>query len=688
MSDVTEQKSLTENYANTIWAVADLLHGPFNDDEYGEVILPFVLLRRFECVLQPTRKAVLERSAQLTALKIFNEMQTTALCSITGVPFYNTSKFSLATLGQDHVRDNLIAYKDGFSKNVRDILDHFEFNRICARLEKADKLFPVVDFFQALDMNVHPRVMSNLYEELIWRFADTKHKASKEYLTPRDIVHLATTLVLDSDNTILTATSGLIRTCYDPTCGTCGFITDAMEFIREATHDNKLRTELQPYGQEINDVAWAMGKAMMLLTGCNADSTGSTSRDLSTHILQGDTLKTDCHLGKKFDFVFSNPPFGMDWKDAYDSVKTDSRFAVGLPPKSDGSMLFLTHVARKMAPAVYDAQGELERCGHGAIVLSGSPLFTGGAGSGSSEIRRWLLEEDLVEAIVQMPGELFYNTSIVSYLWILASGKPKNRRGKVLLIDATSFKTPIRNIGNKRYQISPEQITKIAEVFRDYKDGDFSKVLDYQELGYRAVTIQCPLKARLHLTTDTINAALDQPMVKGKLSDEDLETLRTILNEHTKETGVHWIDTFGQIAKGKGVKLTKAFLKTLFAPLTVKDSEGETVKDNKGNVVYDPDLKQVENIPLVESVDEYFEREVKPFLPDAVIDRTVTDPKEPFPTDDGGNAHPKTPGIVGYEINFNKYFYKYVPPRNPEEIAEEIKALEAETAKLMKELFE
>ena len=256
-----------------------------------------------------------------------------------------------------------------------------------------------------------------------------------------------------------------------------------------------------------------------------------------------------------------------------------------------------------------------------------------------------------------------------------------------MLIDATSFKTPIRNIGNKRYQISPEQITKIAEVFRDYKDGDFSKVLDYQELGYRAVTIQCPLKARLNLTTDTINAALDQPMVTGKLSDEDLETLRTILNEHTKETGVHWIDTFGQIAKGKGVKLTKAFLKTLFAPLTVKDSEGEIVKDNKGNIVYDPDLKQVENIPLVESVDEYFEREVKPFLPDAVIDRTVTDPKEPFSTDDDGKAHPKTPGIVGYEINFNKYFYKYVPPRNPEEIAEEIKALEEETAEMMKELF-
>ena len=687
MSDVTEQKSLTENYANAIWAVADLLHGPFNDDEYGEVILPFVLLRRFECVLASTREKVLQRSAQLTALKIFGEQQAIALCSITGVPFYNTSQFTLETLGQAHTRDNIIAYKDGFSKNVRDILDHFEFNRICARLEKAEKLYPVVDFFQALDMNVHSRVMSNLYEELIWRFADTKHKASKEYLTPRDIVHLATTLVLDSDQTILNATSGLIRTCYDPTCGTCGFITDAMEFIRESTNSNRLRTELQPYGQEINDVAWAMGKAMMLLTGCNSEDEESTSSDLSKNILQGDTLKTDCHLGTKFDFVFSNPPFGMDWKDAYNTVKDDPRFAVGLPPKSDGSMLFLTHVARKMAPAVYDANGDLERCGHGAIVLSGSPLFTGGAGSGSSEIRRWLLEEDLVEAIVQMPGELFYNTSIVSYLWILASGKPKNRRGKVLLIDASSFKTSMRNIGNKRYQISPEQIAKIAEIFRDYKDGDCSKVLDYQELGYRAVTIQCPLKARLNLTTDNINAALDQPMVKGKLSDEDLETLRTILNEHTKETGVHWIDTFGQIAKGKGVKLTKAFLKTLFAPLTVKDAEGEIVKDNKGNIVYDPDLKQVENIPLVESVDAYFEREVKPFLPDAVIDRTVTDPKEPFPTDDDGKAHPKTPGIVGYEINFNKYFYKYVPSRNPEEIAEEIKALEAETAKLMEDLF-
>lgn len=688
MADVNTLKEQTQNFANEIWTVADILHGPFNDDEYGEVILPFVLLRRFECVLKPTRERVLQRSAQLTALKIFGEMQDRALCSITGVPFYNTSKYSLETLGQDHLRDNIIAYKDGFSKNVRDILDHFEFNRICARLEKAEKLYPVVDFFQALDMNVHPRVMSNLYEELIWRFADTKHKASKEYLTPRDIVHLATTLVLDSDNTILNATSGLIRTCYDPTCGTCGFITDAMEFIRDATNDNKLRTELQPYGQEINDVAWAMGKAMMLLTGCNSEDEGSTSRDLSKNILQGNTLKTDCHLGTTFDFVFSNPPFGMDWKDEYDTVKNDPRFVVGLPPKSDGSMLFLTHVARKMAPAVYNEQDELERCGHGAIVLSGSPLFTGGAGSGSSEIRRWLLEKDLVEAIVQLPSDLFYNTAIVTYLWVLASGKPKARRGKVLLIDATSFKTPIRNIGNKRCQISPEQIAKIAEIFRDYQDSEYSKVLDYQELGYRSVTIQCPLKARLSLTPDTINAALDQPMVKGKLSDEDLETLRGILHEHTEETAVHWVDTFGKIAKDKGVKLTKAFLKNLFAPLTVKDAEGEIVKDNKGNIVYDPDLKQIENIPLVENVDEYFEREVKPFLPDAVIDRTVTDPKESFPTDEDGKVHPKTPGIVGYEINFNKYFYKYVPPRNPEEIAEEIKALEAETAKLMKELFE
>lgn len=408
MADVNTLKEQTQNFANEIWAVADILHGPFNDDEYGEVILPFALLRRFECVLAEKREDVRNASMMLTNIGVTDDDQYDQLCVVSGLPFYNTSKFTLETLGSAHTKDNLIFYKNGFSKNVRNIFDHFDFDRICAKLDKHEKTYPVVEFFRKLDFNVKPRAMSNLYEELIWKFADTKHKASKEYLTPRDIVHLATTLVFDSDEQALTSTNGLIRTIYDPTAGTCGFITDSMDFIREQTSDNPLRTELQPAGQEVNDIAWAMGKAMLLLTGCESAST----LDRSEGLLRGDTLKNDLHIGETYDYVFSNPPFGMDWSDTYDFVKSDPRFAMGLPPKSDGSMLFLAHVAQKMKAPVRDETGKVIQSGHGAIVLSGSPLFTGGAGSGPSEIRRWLFEKDKVEAIIQLPTELFYNTSI------------------------------------------------------------------------------------------------------------------------------------------------------------------------------------------------------------------------------------------------------------------------------------
>lgn len=676
MADVNTLKEQTQNFANEIWTVADILHGPFNDDEYGEVILPFALLRRFECVLHEKREEVRQASLMLTNIGVTDDDQYSQLCVVSGLPFYNTSKYTLATLGSEHTKDNLIYYKNGFSKNVREIFDHFDFDRICAKLEKHEKTFTVVEFFKKLDLNVKPRAMSNLYEELIWKFADTKHKASKEYLTPRDIVHLATTLVLDSDEEALTSTKGLIRTIYDPTAGTCGFITDAMDFIRDQTADNPLRTELQPAGQEVNDIAWAMGKAMLLLTGCEAPNADAAMRDMSVGLLRGDTLKNDLHISDTYDYVFSNPPFGMDWSDTYDSVKSDPRFAMGLPPKSDGSMLFLAHVTQKMKAPVRDETGKVIQSGHGAIVLSGSPLFTGGAGSGPSEIRRWLFEKDKVEAIIQLPSELFYNTSISSYLWILNSGKPEERKNKTLLIDASSLKTPIRNIGNKRYMISPEQIEQIAVVFRDFVDTDISKVVDYREVGYRAVTIQCPRRIKYVITEDKIKEVMNLSVVKEKLSENARNILRDRLTLRIGEVKANFFDYFTDELKIFKVKLTKPVIKAIDGVLAEEDPTGDICNDSKGNVIFNPESKQVENIPLTTDVETYLNEEVKPFVPDAMVDQTVTDAKD-------GKA-----GIVGYEINFNKYFYKYVPPRNPEEIAQEIKALEAETTKLMKELFE
>jgi len=675
MADINELKAQTENFANAIWALADILHGPFNDDEYGEVILPFALLRRFECVLEPTRTQVQETLRLLEEMKITGENQYDPLCVAAGFPFYNTSKFTLATIGTEHTKENLIAYKDAFSSNVRSILDHFEFEIICERLRKSEKIYAVVDFFQRLDLNVPPRVMSNIYEELIWRFADTKHKASKEYLTPRDVVHLATTLVLDSDSEALTSTEGLMRTIYDPTCGTCGFITDAMNFIRETTANNPARTTLVPYGQDINDTAWAMGKAMILLSGLENSEQGATTQDESKNILLGDTLKTDLHASTCFDYVFSNPPFGMDWKDVADHVLHDPRFSVGVPPKSDGSMLFLTHVAKKMAPVVKDENGAIKKSGHGAIVLSGSPLFTGGAGSGSSEIRRWLFENDLVDAIIQLPSDLFYNTSITTYLWILCNGKPEGRKGKVLLVDASSFKTPIKSIGKKRYMISSDQISKLEALFRDFKNTEYTKVFNFQEFGYRSITIQRPLRKKLVITNEAIERLMETKVVQ-KLSDSDLSTLETVLQAHVgTEKPYSWASDLAKDQTIKSIKLNKAIQTAMQKEFGVSDPGCEPVFDDKGNPIWDPELKQIENVLLDEDLQEYMDREVLPFIPDAVLDESEKDAKD-------GKV-----GIVGYEVNFNKYFYKYVLPRTPDEIAKELLDLEKETTLLMRELF-
>mgnify|MGYP005940813139 CR=1 FL=1 len=668
MADINEQKAQTENFANAIWTVADILHGPFSDDEYGEVILPFALLRRFECVLEPTRAKVQESVKMLEDMRVTGDNQYSPLCVAAGFPFYNTSKFTLATIGAEHTKENLIAYKDAFSPNIRAIFDHFEFERICERLRKSEKIYVVVDFFKKLDLNVPPRVMSNLYEELIWRFADTKHKASKEYLTPRDVVHLATTLVLDSDGDALTSTDGLMRTIYDPTCGTCGFITDAMNFIREATADSPSRTTLIPYGQEINDIAWAMGKAMILLSGMECGTTG----DKSQNILQGNTLKEDKHAGKTFDYVFSNPPFGMDWKDVGNDVAKDPRFVAGLPPKSDGSMLFLTHVARKMAAPKKDANGKVVQSGHAAIVLSGSPLFTGPAGSGSSEIRRWLLDQDIVEAIVQMPRELFYNTAISSYLWILNSGKAEARKNKVLLVNASSFKTPIKNIGKKRYMMSETQISQIAALFRDFTDTPYSKVLPSDVFFYRTITIRKPLRANLELNENSIQAAVSLESVSSKLSAEDQETLRALLTQHKGTYPLDWMATFGDLAKAKGLKLSKPMLTAIEGVLQVKNPAAQPCHDKHGHVVLDTSFKQNWYVPFDVSVDQFVAQEIRPFISDACLDRKVKDKK-----DDGI-------GKVGCEISFNKYFFKEDNTLSAKALADKIDNIQSDISELVK----
>ena len=650
-----------------------MLRGAFQEDDYGTIILPFALLRRIECALAQTREAVVQQYEKMCNLGMVLESNySDILKKEAGAPFFNTTKITLNNIGASNTRSDMEAYLDGFSGNIREIFDKMNFKNICDQLQATDLLYSTIQHFKNLDLSpktIPTRVMSNIYEELIWRFATTKHKQSKEFLTPRDVVRLATTLVLETDNGLLTSDSGQIRTVYDPTCGSCGFISDAIELIQEYAEQSQAKYPpmLIPYGQEIAPIAWSIGKAMMLLQSMRdtQDDSKAIPVDKSEEIALGNTLTDDKHAGEKFDYVFSNPPFGMDWTKSYSTVAKDARFAtVGLPPKSDGSMLFLTHVAKKLADN-----------GKGAIILSGSPLFTGGAGSGSSNIRRWLFESDIVETIIQLPGSLFYNTSIQTYLWLLNNGKPENKKNKVQLINASEFKTPIRNVGSKRYIISDKDIEAIAREVANYKDSDISKICDYRDFGYRSVTIQRPLRAKCVISQERIDALLSHKALE-KLSDTDMSKVRTELETaRDQDKPFSWIDSTITTLKTQGVKLGAPVRKAFLETLTVEDPDGEVAKDAKGSVITNASAKQVENIPLGENVDAYVAREVRPFVPDAILDASAADSQD------------KEIGIVGYEVNFNKYFYKYVPLRDPDDIAKEIEDLEAETNLLMKELF-
>lgn len=663
-----------QNFADLIWNVADDLRGVFQDDAYGTVILPFVLLRRIECALEPSREKVVKRFEILKALNILLEAQyADALKKEAKAPFFNTTLFTLNTIGASNTLADMEAYLDGFSENLRIIFEKLCFKNVCKQLQDADLLYSTIQHFKQLDLDperVPVRAMSNLYEELIWKFAASKHKASKEFLTPRDVVRLATTLLLDSDEDILTSNKGLIREIYDPTCGTCGFINDAMELINEFS--DKKHTEhpamLIPYGQDISPEAWALGRTMMLLQSMQYydPKSGEVPLDRSTGIALENTLTNDAHRDKTFDYVFSNPPFGMDWSKDFQVVSKDARFShIGLPPKSDGSMLFLTLVAQK-----------LNDTGRGAIVLSGSPLFTGDAGSGSSEIRRWLFENDIVETIVQLPGNLFYNTPIQTYLWILNKNKSAMKKGKIQLIDATEHKTLIKNIGCKRFVISDADIEAVARIVGDYKDSDISRVVPYSDLGYRNVTVQRPLRILISVSEDKIYGVSELKFAQ-KLDAESLESLQTLLSEigSGNLTVADFTQALSEAKLTKG-KLGKPAIRELVRYFGVRDENAEPCRDDKGKYIADPDFKITETVSLSGDLDTYMKKEVLPFAPDAYVDVSITDNKD-------GKV-----GVVGYEVNFNRYFYKYVPPRPPKELAVAILELEDKTRQMMREIFE
>lgn len=574
--------------ANPIWAIANLLRGEFKPSEYGRVILPFTLLRRLECVLEPTREKVLAEHGKVKDSGMDLDL---ILPKHAGAQFYNVSTYTLATLGATSTRANLEDYLSKFSANARQVFEHFDFSKWLDKLENENLLYLVVQEFAKFDL--HPDSISNyemglVFEHLIYKFAESANEDAGDHYTPRDVVRLTTTLAFAPDHDAL-AGKGVVRTVYDPTCGTGGFMSSAIELIGEWNP----AARVIPFGQELNSESYAICVADMLIKGYDVNN-----------IKLGNTLSDDQLSTERFNYCLANPPFGVEWKKVQKKVKDenrykgyDGRFGPGLPRVSDGALLFLLHLISKRLPAKDNGT----RIG---IILNGSPLFTGGAGSGESEIRRWILENDWLETIVALPTDLFYNTGIQTYIWILSNKKAPERKGLVQLVKASDkWESMRKSLGSKRKYLTDEQIADIAREVEAFKETETCKIFKAAAFGYRRVTIERPQR------------------------DE----------------------------KGKVVVGTRG--------------------KAKGQPQPDSSLRDFENVPLGEDVEAYFEREVKPHLPDAWIG----DKRD----DKDGEI-----GVVGYEINFNRYFYKYEPPRPLEEIDADLEAVEAEIQALLEEVTE
>lgn len=640
-----EQPVNQQNLADFIWNVADVLRGDFKQSEFGRIILPFTVLRRLECVLEPTREAV---RTQYQALKASGVDLDLLLPGTAGATFYNVSQFSLASLGSTSTRANLEDYIAKFSANARQVFEHFAFDGWLEKLDKANLLYLVTQKFAAIDL--HPDAISNhemglVFEHLIRKFAESANDTAGEFFTPRDVVRLATTLVFAPDHQALNG-EGVVRTVYDCAAGTGGFLSSAIEQVGEWNPNARL----VPYAQELNPETYAISVADKLIQGFSTQN-----------IKLGNTLSNDQLPHEQFDYCLANPPFGVKWEKVQKQVQDEhtqqgfaGRFGPGLPRVGDGSLLFLMHLLSKRKPA---EQGGT-RIG---IVLSGSPLFNGGAGSGESEIRRWILEHDWLEAIIALPTDLFYNTGIGTYVWILSNHKDALRKGKVQLIDASAMHAPMRkSLGSKRKYLADEQIAEIAKLHEAFEEGPNSKIFATTDFGYRRITVERPLRLRFSVNADKLAAYQN---TKGS---DQAETFAAVEGS---------FDNLPAFLKAAGVKkLSKGAQKAVLACFGERDAEAQPVLDDKGNVQADSDLREFENVPLSQSIDEYFTREVLPHVPDAWIDTVKTDAKD-------GQV-----GIVGYEINFNRYFYVYQPPRPLAEIDADLKAVEAEIAALLGEV--
>lgn len=671
------------DYVGEIWKIADYVRDVIRPADYNKLILPFALLRRLECALEPTREAVCQAVEKYEASW---GRENELYCNFSGKAFYNVTRFRLNDLGVDHTLEALSNYINGFSPNAREILNKFKIRETCQDLENEHLLHEVCMRFASFDLSpekVSDRMMSDIYEHLIQRYGEEIAQGAEDFMTPKDVVRLAVNLVFANEDDFLNSNNGTVRRLYDGTCGTCGFISDALDLIAEWSSEKQLSNPptLIPYGQEREGVTWAIGKTNLLLrnVGNGTQDLFESMKDLSEHIVQGDTLADDKFSNETFNYQLANPPYGKDWKASEKKVREEvtlgfkGRFGAGLPKISDGSMLFLQNVASKLAPVNLGG-------GKAAIVLSGSPLFNGDAGSGPSNIRRWLFQNDLIDCIVKLPPEIFFRTGISTYIWILSNKKPETRRGMIQLIDASAQRVPLKkNLGNKRYEISEEQIRWITQTYVDGHDHGNSVIVPATDFMFRQVTTQRPLRVDINIQKDLIDQFFESSTALTKLSSNNKNIIEEYLNSHDGETHPYsWLDlACKELMKlQEKPKATKAVLEKAFLGVFAsKNSDAEIARTSRGETIWDPELKDNENIPWGMSFDEYMQKEVLPYAPDTEIDNTVQDTG---PLQDSGV------GIVGTNINFNKYFYKYIPIESPDCIAKEILDLEQKLQGYMK----
>ncbi len=703
-----------------LWGVADLIRDTFKRGKYQDVILPLTVLRRLDCVLADTKDAVLKRQAELKGKGL--EDLDAQLRRASGYAFYYTSRYDFEKLLADapHLAANLRNYIAGFSPNMREVLEKFDFDNTISKLDEAGLLFQVVERFKKVDLHpdkIDNPTMGTIFEELIRKFNEALNENPGEHFTPRDVVHLMVDLMLAGDDERIRR-KGVVCTVYDPCCGSGGMLMITKEHVTSGWRRNGelIRPAINPnaeihlFGQEVNPETWAIAKSDLFMK----DPTG---RD-ADNIAYGSVLSNDKHAGRSFDYLIANPPYGKDWKRDYDAVHAEhergasGRFGPGEPRISDGQLLFLLHM-------LAHAREPKEGGSRIAIIMNGSPLFTGDAGSGESNIRRYILENDLLEALIALPEQLFYNTGIATYVWVVTNRKAKTRKGKVQLIDASGFWVPMRkSLGDKRREIPPERAQDILKLLADFRDGDtrritkdgkeeevvVSRIFPTTHFGFRKITVERPLKLNFQATSERIarlddekgfqnlaeskkkGAAGEKERAEGREMQDSIRALLRGLPDTLFKNREEFERALREKARKAGLKLPAPVEKAILSALSDRDESAAICRDKEGDPEPDPELRDTESVPLPDgddpadadgvpaSVRTFFDREVRPHMPDAWIDTAKRDPRD-------GRV-----GIIGYEINFNRYFYRYTPPRPLEEIEADIRAIERDIVRMLAEV--